>query len=121
MESSELQRAAQEFAAVVSEATDADLAVRVGDRTIGELLERLSDRSEALAAELGAHVPPSGCAVAPDHFYGGGHERRYRRAARLLESAAAHADAEGGEKIAELARETACTAAAVASALGLGD
>ncbi|NMD54713.1 MULTISPECIES: hypothetical protein [Tsukamurella] len=121
MDTSDLDRAAGEYAAVLSEAAEADLATPVGDRTVGDLTDQLTARASALGAALGAGQPPLDGA-APLDAYGGGFERPFRRAVRRLASAAAGAspDEAARAEIAALVRAVDDGAIAVSRALGLG-
>ncbi|MBS4100363.1 hypothetical protein [Tsukamurella paurometabola] len=121
MDTSDLDRAAREYAAVLSEAAAADLSASAGDRTVADLTDALIARASALAAALGAVPPPPENAGPPD-AYGGGHERPFRRALRRLAAAAAAApgDDAAAAELGALARAIDEGALGVSAALGVG-
>lgn len=90
MDTSALRRAAEEFAALLSEAAEGDLALPAGERTVGDLAQNLTARTLALAAGVGAPATPVPAPTRSDGD-GGGFDRPFRSAVRALESAAAAA------------------------------
>lgn len=121
MDASDLDRAAQEYAAALSEAGQADLATPAGQHTVGGLTEALIARVSALAAALGTAPPAPDGASGPPDAYGGGFERPFRRAARILSAAVAGAPSEPGaeRELADLVRAVDAAAVAVSRAMGL--
>ncbi|MGC5023837.1 hypothetical protein ACLQ3K_03700 [Tsukamurella sp. DT100] len=129
MDTADLDRAAREYAALLSEAAAADLAASVGKSTVGGLTDDLIGRAALLATALGAGPPPtpdgavgaeSGDAGPPD-LYGGGFELPFRRAIRRLGSAArgAPSDPRAAADLAALTRDIDAGARALGRALGL--
>ncbi len=88
MDTSALRRAAEEFAALLSEAAEGDLALPAGECTVGEVAQHLTARALALADEVGAPATPAPAPTRADGD-GGGFDRPFRSAVRALESAAA--------------------------------
>lgn len=121
MDTADLDRAAREYEAVLSEAAVADLAALVGDRGVGALTEELIGRVSTLATALGAGPPPTPAGAGSPDLYGGGFERPFRRAVRRLGSAArgAPSDPRAEADLAGLTRDIDAGAKALGLALGL--
>ncbi|MEC4611664.1 hypothetical protein [Tsukamurella tyrosinosolvens] len=121
MDTSDLERAVREYAAVLSEAAEADLAAPVGERTVGGLTGELAARASALAGALGAAAGPDGAPGPPDS-YGGGFDLPFRRALRRLAAAAGAAPSDPGTEceLADLTGAVEDGAGALTRALGLG-
>lgn len=128
MDTADLDRAAREYAALLSEAAAADLAAPAGKRTVGGLTDDLIGRVAHLATALGAGPPSPDDAAegvsdgmgSPD-LYGGGFERPFRRAIRRLGTAAesAPSDPRTATDLAALTGDIDAGARALGRALGL--
>lgn len=129
MDTVDLDRAARDYAALLSEAAAADLAAPAGEHTVGGLTDDLIGRIAQLATALGAGPSPSpdgaaegasGGGGSPD-LYGGGFERPFRRAIRRLGLAAesAPSDPRAATDLAALTRDIDAGARALGRALGL--
>ncbi|CAM3087423.1 hypothetical protein [Tsukamurella hominis] len=129
MDTADLDRAAREYVAVLSEAAAADLEAPAGNRTVGGLTDDLIGRIAQLATALGAGPSPSpdgavGAAsggAGPPDLYGTGFERPFRRAVLRLDSAAhgAPSDPRAAADLAALTRDIAAGAQALGRALGI--
>jgi len=121
MDTSDLHRATEDLAALLSEAAEADLAAPAGERTVGDIAQSLAARARALAAEIDARAPVAPAPRSSDRD-GGGFERPLRYAVRSLESvvaAAAPLDRTASAALADLARDVEEGAVLVGRALGL--
>ncbi|TWS26152.1 hypothetical protein FK268_02585 [Tsukamurella sputi] len=120
MDTADLHRATEEFAAFLSEAAEADLAAPAGECTVGQLAGSLTARAQALAAEIDPGAPAAPAPRSSDRD-GGGFERPLRYAVRSLTSAAAAAPLDEATRAAltDLVRDVEDGAALVGRALGL--